>query len=93
MILNLEEYLSPKPVGGLPIALWMDKIETRKVPLGTVLIISPWNYPVQLLLLPLVGALAGGNTVILKPSEIAPNVSRCLADIVAKYLDPRAVQV
>jgi aldehyde dehydrogenase (NAD+) len=93
MILNLDEYLSPKPVEGVNIALWMDRIETRNVPLGTVLIISPWNYPVQLLLLPLVGAIAGGNTVILKPSEIAPNVSKLMTKLIAKYLDPRAVQV
>ena len=41
-------------------------------PLGVVLIIAPWNYPIQLLLLPLVGAIAGGNAVMLKPSELAP---------------------
>ncbi|PWU01993.1 MAG: aldehyde dehydrogenase family protein [Bacteroidetes bacterium] len=41
-------------------------------PLGVVLIIAPWNYPIQLLLMPLVGAIAGGNTVVLKPSELAP---------------------
>ena len=41
-------------------------------PLGTILIISPWNYPFQLLISPLIGALAAGNTAILKPSEVAP---------------------
>src|SRR5579859_6117469 len=41
-------------------------------PLGVVLIIAPWNYPVQLLLMPLIGAIAGGNGVVLKPSELAP---------------------
>ena len=41
-------------------------------PLGVVLIIAPWNYPFQLLFLPLVGAIAGGNAVMLKPSELAP---------------------
>jgi aldehyde dehydrogenase (NAD+) len=93
MILNLEDYLAPKSVERLPVALWLDRIETRKVPLGTVLIISPWNYPIQLLLLPLVGAIAGGNTVILKPSEIAPTVSSCLASLLPKYLHPGVVQV
>ena len=57
-------------------------------PLGVVLIISPWNYPVQLLLSPLVGALAAGNCVVLKPSEITAHTSELLARLVLKYLDP-----
>ena len=62
-------------------------------PLGTVLIIAPWNYPVQLLLGPLVPALAAGNTAVLKPSEVAPATAAALADLVPRYLDERAVQV
>ena len=46
---------------------------TRREPLGTVLIIGPWNYPVQLILGPLIGVIAAGNTVALKPSELAPH--------------------
>ena len=58
-----------------------------------VLIIAPWNYPVQLLLGPLVGALAAGNTVVLKPSEVAPATSAALAELIPKYLDERVVAV
>jgi aldehyde dehydrogenase (NAD+) len=60
-------------------------------PVGTVLIIAPWNYPVQLLLSPLVGALAAGNCAVLKPSELTPHTSALLATLVPRYLDPEAV--
>jgi aldehyde dehydrogenase (NAD+) len=60
-------------------------------PLGVVLVIAPWNYPVQLLLSPLVGALAAGNAVVLKPSEVTPHTSAALASLVAQHLDPEAV--
>ncbi len=65
----------------------------HREPLGTVLIISPWNYPVCLLLVPLVGAIAAGNSVVLKPSELAPTTAALLARIVPQYLDLDAVQV
>ncbi|MBX3313944.1 MAG: aldehyde dehydrogenase family protein [Actinobacteria bacterium] len=69
------------------------KAWTQSQPLGTVLVIAPWNYPVQLLLSPLVGALAAGNTVVLKPSELAPATSAVLAELVPQHLDPDAVAV
>lgn len=59
----------------------------RKEPLGLVLIISPWNYPVYLSLMPLVGALAAGNCVVLKPSEISKNTEKVLAEVLPRYLD------
>jgi aldehyde dehydrogenase (NAD+) len=62
-------------------------------PLGVVLVIAPWNYPVQLALAPMVGAIAAGNTVVLKPSEIAPHTSGALAHFLPEYLDPEAVAV
>ena len=52
-------------------------------PYGTILIFSPWNYPFQLSFLPLVGALASGNTVVLKPSELSPATSAIIAEIIA----------
>ncbi len=58
-----------------------------------VLVIAPWNYPVQLLLGPLVGALAAGNAVVLKPSEVVPHVSDVIGRLVPRYLDPDAVAV
>jgi aldehyde dehydrogenase (NAD+) len=62
-------------------------------PLGVVLIIAAWNYPIHLTLAPLVGALAAGNTAVLKPSELAPASSALLAELVPRYLDERVVQV
>lgn len=62
-------------------------------PYGTVLIIGAWNFPFYLTLGPLVGALAAGNTVVLKPSEIAPASSRLMAELVPRYLDTEAVAV
>jgi aldehyde dehydrogenase (NAD+) len=62
-------------------------------PLGTVLIIAPWNYPVQLLLSPLVGAIAAGNCAVLKPSELTPHTSAVLADLVPRYLDPACISL
>lgn len=62
-------------------------------PYGTVLIISPWNYPFQLALAPLIGALAAGNTAIVKPSELSPRVSAAIAAIVADAFPPAWVDV
>ena len=65
----------------------------RPEPLGTVCIIAPWNYPVQLLFAPLVPALAAGNTAVLKPSEVTPSVSALVEELVPKYFDASAVAV
>ena len=62
-------------------------------PLGVVCIIAPWNYPLQLLLAPLVAAFAAGNTAILKPSEVSPTVAATIAELLPEYLDSRAVAV
>lgn len=57
-------------------------------PYGRVLIISPWNYPFQLCMAPLAGAVAAGNCVIVKPSELSPNTSRIIQKIVSESFDP-----
>ena len=62
-------------------------------PYGTVLIIGAWNFPFALTLGPAVGALAAGNAVVLKPSEVAPASSALMAELVPRYLDPDAVAV
>jgi len=62
-------------------------------PLGVVFIIAPWNYPLQLLLIPLTGALAGGNCVVLKPSELAPATEEVIKKIIAETFPPYFVQV
>jgi aldehyde dehydrogenase (NAD+) len=77
----------------LPAAQLPGSAHYRYEPLGTVLVIGPWNYPVYLCLGPVVGALAAGNTVVVKPSEHAPAVSALLAEILPRYVDPDAVAV
>ncbi|WP_370226240.1 aldehyde dehydrogenase [Mesoflavibacter sp.] len=62
-------------------------------PYGTVLIIAPWNYPYQLALAPLIGAVAAGNTVVLKPSELTPNTSALLTKIIKNVFPPEFVTV
>ncbi|KRX93653.1 Fatty aldehyde dehydrogenase [Trichinella pseudospiralis] len=71
----------------------LDKAYIVKEPLGVVLIMSAWNYPIHLLLLPLVGALAAGNCVVLKPSEVAVNTEKLIANIIPQYFDPDVVRV
>jgi len=62
-------------------------------PYGTVLIIAPWNYPYQLALAPLIGAVAAGNTVVLKPSELTPNTSALLSKIIKNIFPQEFVTV
>jgi coniferyl-aldehyde dehydrogenase len=62
-------------------------------PLGVIGIISPWNYPLQLALAPLIGALAAGNRAIIKPSELTPSFSAALGKAVTKYFAPEEVSV
>ncbi|MFE2999270.1 aldehyde dehydrogenase family protein [Nocardia sp. NPDC059246] len=62
-------------------------------PLGVVLVIGPWNYPVLLNLAPLISAIAAGNCAVVKPSELAPATSRLLANLLGRYVDPEAVKV
>ncbi|XP_055271335.1 aldehyde dehydrogenase family 3 member B2 isoform X1 [Moschus berezovskii] len=65
----------------------LDSAFIRKEPFGLVLILSPWNYPLNLSLGPLVGALAAGNCVVLKPSEISKSTEKVLAEVLPRYLD------
>lgn len=65
----------------------------RPEPYGIALIIAPWNYPLQLALSPLVGAIAAGNGAVIKPSELAPATSALLAELAPAYLDRRLFRV
>jgi aldehyde dehydrogenase (NAD+) len=90
---HLDTWLRPESAP-VPAHLGADATAwTRYDPLGVVLVIAPWNYPVQLLLTPLLGALAAGNTVVAKPSELAPATSAALARLLPRYLDTDAVAV
>ena len=62
-------------------------------PYGKVLIISPWNYPYQLALCPLIAAVAAGNKVVVKPSELTPNTSKIIAKIISEVFDKEHVTV
>ena len=64
---------------------------TIQEPLGVVCIIGPWNYPFQLLFTPLIGAIAGGNCVVLKPSEFAPATAKIMQEIISKTFPPNYV--
>lgn len=75
---NLHKWAKRKRVGTPPF-LQVAKSYIQPEPYGNTLIIAPWNYPMQLLLAPLVGAIAAGNTAILKPSEYAPHTSALMA--------------
>jgi aldehyde dehydrogenase (NAD+) len=89
---HLEDWLRPQKVK-VPAKQRPGRARIHRDPLGTVLIIGPWNYPVQLVLAPLVGAIAGGNTAVVKPSEIAAHTSHALARLLPQYLDPSAYAV
>ncbi len=89
---HLRRWLRPRRIA-IPLSLQPARGRLVPEPLGVVLVIAPWNYPVQLLLAPLVGAIAAGNAVVLKPSEVSPNVAAALARLIPRYLDNDAVAV
>jgi aldehyde dehydrogenase (NAD+) len=90
---HLDEWLRPESAP-VPAHLGADATAwTQYDPLGVVLVIAPWNYPAQLLLAPIVGALAAGNAVVAKPSEMAPATSAAIARLLPAYLDTDAVAV
>ncbi|KAI9172921.1 hypothetical protein H9P43_007052 [Blastocladiella emersonii ATCC 22665] len=71
----------------------IDSVTVRKDPLGVVLVIGAWNYPILLTLAPVVAAMAAGNAAVIKPSEVAPAVAAVIADLVPRYLDARFFRV
>ena len=76
-----------------PLKLFPSRSYIVKEPLGNSLIISPWNYPVQLLLNPLVGAISAGCTALLKPSPYVPNVSKTIEEMISEAFDERYISV
>ena len=89
---KLRAWMKPERIS-TPLKLRPGSSFIVRDPLGVVLIIAPWNYPVQLALAPLAAAIAAGNCAALKPSELTPRVSAELARLVPRYLDPRCVAV
>ena len=81
-IKHLQEWMEPKSVATNLVNMPSTSY-TIQEPLGVVCIIAPWNYPFQLLFTPLIGAIAGGNCAVLKPSEFAPATAKVMAKIIA----------
>ena len=92
MLKNLEQLAAARPVK-TPLAHFPAKSYVKPCPLGNVLIMSPWNYPVLLTLDPLVEALAAGNTVVVKPSAYAPHTSEALRTLLESIFPPCYVAV
>lgn len=76
-----------------PLYLFPTKSYIKKEPYGTVLIIAPFNYPFQLVFEPLIGASAAGNTAIIKPSELTPNVARVIKRLINETFDANYIEV
>lgn len=89
---HLAQWMKPRRVK-LPKTLFPASGHIQPEPLGVVLILGAWNYPLQLTLGPLIGAIAAGNCAIIKPSEIAPHTSQVVAELIARTFDPMYVAV
>ena len=91
-IRHLKKWTRPTRVT-TPIHLFGSKSRIIHEPLGVVLIMAPWNYPFQLLMAPLIGALSAGNCAVLKPSPAVPHVCRVMKEIIEKTFDPAYVKM
>ena len=93
ILTRLKQWMTPTSVPG-PYYQIVGFSEIQRKPLLApgVLVLAPFNYPIQLALLPLVGSLAGGNPTIIKPSELTPHVSALMAKLVSQYFHPGIVQ-
>ena len=89
---HLPRWSRPRTVG-TPLLAWPAKSQLVPEPLGTVLILGAWNYPVQLLLAPLIAAIAAGNCAVIKPSEHAANVAAVIEKYLPDYIDNAAFKV
>ncbi|GAA0139369.1 dehydrogenase [Lithospermum erythrorhizon] len=89
---QLKRWMAPEKVK-TSITVFPSSAEIVPEPLGVVLVISAWNYPFLLSLDPVIGAIAAGNAVVLKPSEVSPATSAVLAKLVGEYMDTTAVKV
>ncbi len=89
---KIDSWASPTRVS----ASWMNWPSSDyiyKEPYGAVLVIAPWNYPFQLAIAPLIGAIAAGNTAVVKPSEVTPHTAAIISEIIKAVFDPAHVTV
>jgi aldehyde dehydrogenase (NAD+) len=91
-IKNLPKWFKPKPVK-TPITHFIASSHIYPEPYGVVLIMSPWNYPFQLTIAPLIGAIAAGNCALIKPSAYAPHTSGIIAHMVREFFDEEYIAV
>ncbi|MBI9068087.1 MAG: aldehyde dehydrogenase [Salinivirgaceae bacterium] len=91
-IKHLKKWMKPDKVA-TPLVLELSKSKIVKEPLGVILIIGPWNYPFQLLLSPLVGAIAAGNCSVIKPSNETPHVAKIVEEIINQTFDSNYISV
>ncbi|KAF6210778.1 hypothetical protein GE061_013889 [Apolygus lucorum] len=92
MLHNLKEWMAPESrEKGL--VTFFDKVQVRSDPLGVVLVIGAWNYPINLTLAPLVGVIAAGNCGVIKPSELSIKSATAMKELVEQYLDPECYPV
>jgi aldehyde dehydrogenase (NAD+) len=89
---HLKQFAKPKRVTN-SLLNWPSKDYVIPEPYGIMLQISPWNYPFQLVFTPLIGAIAAGNTVVVKPSELAPHTADCIDKIIKLAFPPEWVTV
>jgi len=89
---NLDEWVKPES-RTLPPFAFPAKGLIYKEPYGVVLLIAPWNYPIGLILRPLIAILAAGNAVIIKPSEVSPAAEKVIATKIPQYFDNRVIRV
>ncbi len=89
---HLEEWVKSRPVS-TPLAQFPSDSFVLPEPYGVALIMSPWNYPFQLTLEPLIGAISAGNCAVLKPSAYAPATSKLIAALIAKIFPPQYITV
>lgn len=91
-IRHLKKWMKPQKVR-TPLAHFKSRSQIIREPFGTVLIMSPWNYPVNLTLAPLIGAMASGNCAIIKPSNYSPATSEILKNIIEQNFSPNYISV
>jgi aldehyde dehydrogenase (NAD+) len=89
---GVRRWMAPRNVF-TPLLLLPGRAWVEREPLGAVLVMAPWNFPLQLSLVPVAAALAAGNSVCLKPSELAPATAAALAELVPLFFDPDVVAV
>ncbi|XP_018564879.1 aldehyde dehydrogenase, dimeric NADP-preferring-like [Anoplophora glabripennis] len=91
-VTNLQSWMKPERPRKTA-ANFFDDLYIYNDPYGVVLLIAPWNFPVQLLIIPLIGAIAAGNCVVIKPSEIASATAQVFATLLPKYIDSQCYPV